>query len=88
MAWTMPTAIFFSVIATMILAMLIWEWLSPGGAPRTNILGLYTTRGDRLFITLLVSAFLAMAWLAWIPLPLWGVLILCLFIAILIFLFF
>ena len=31
----------------------VWEWRSPGGAPRRGILGLITTRGDRLFISLL-----------------------------------
>jgi predicted small integral membrane protein len=34
----------------------VLEWRSPGGAPRRGILGLDTTRGDRLFITLLGSA--------------------------------
>ncbi|MFK7977911.1 MAG: DUF2160 domain-containing protein [Halioglobus sp.] len=88
MAWTTPTAVFFASIAGLILTMFVWELLSPGGAPRNNRLGLNTTRGDRLFISLLLSAFLAMGWLAWVPLPLWGVLVLCLLVAILIFLFF
>lgn len=88
MAWTAPTALFFATIGGLILTMFIWESLSPGGGPRTNKLGLRTTRGDRLFITLLLSAFLAMGWLAWVPLPLWSVLVACIILAILIFLFF
>lgn len=88
MAWTTPTAVFFGVIGSLILGMLLWEWRRPGGSPRINALGMHTTRGDRLFISLLVSAFLALAWLAWVPLPLWSVIVLCLIVAILIFLFF
>jgi len=88
MAWTTPTAIFFATIGLLILSMLVWEMLSPGGGPRLGILGLNTTRGDRLFLSLLLSAFIAMAWLAWVPLPLWWVLGVCVVVAILVFAFF
>ena len=40
------------------------EWRRPGGAPRHGVLGLDTTRGDRLFIALLGSAFIFLGWLA------------------------
>jgi predicted small integral membrane protein len=63
MAWTWQTAIFFIVIAALLLAMTAWEVASPGGAPRHGVLGLDTTRGDRLFIALLGSAFIHLAWL-------------------------
>lgn len=63
MAWTWQTAVFFLSIATVLVGMTIWEVLSPGGAPRRGVLGLDTTRGDRLFITLLGSAFIHLAWL-------------------------
>ena len=63
MAWTLPTAIFFIVIFTLIAAMGIWEYLSPGGGPRVGILRFETTRGDRLFVSLLGSAFIHIAWL-------------------------
>jgi predicted small integral membrane protein len=53
MAWTWPTAAFFVFVFASIAAMGVLEWRSPGGAPRRGILGLDTTRGDRLFITLL-----------------------------------
>ena len=43
-----------------------------GGAPRRGILGLDTTRGDRLFISLLGSAFIFLAWLAFFGTPMWG----------------
>ena len=58
MAWTWPTAALFVFVFAAIAAMGVLEWRSPGGAPRHGILGLDTTRGDRLFITLLGSAFL------------------------------
>ena len=74
MAWTMPTAAFFLFIALCLVAMAIWEWKSPGGDPRRGILGLDTTRGDRLFISLLGSAFIFLAWLGIVGTPLWGAL--------------
>ena len=46
--------------------------MSPGGGPRRGILGLDTTRGDRLFISLLGSAFIFLAWLGLMGTPLWG----------------
>jgi len=63
MAWTPQTALFFLFILCCLLTMSVWEYFSPGGAPRKGILGLDTTRGDRLFISLLGSAFIHLAWL-------------------------
>ena len=51
MAWTWPTATFFIVLVLSIVGMGIWEHFSPGGNPRRGLLGLDTTRGDRLFIS-------------------------------------
>ena len=76
MAWTWPTAAFFVFIFGAISIMIILERVSPGGAPRHGILGLDTTRGDRLFITLLGSAFIHLGWLGLFSTPLWGGLIL------------
>ena len=44
----------------------------PGGDPRHGVLGLDTTRGDRLFISLLGSAYIHLGWLALTSAPLWG----------------
>jgi predicted small integral membrane protein len=63
MAWTWPTALFFIVIGLLIAGMGVWEYFSPGGHPRVGILRFETTRGDRLFISLLGSAFINLAWL-------------------------
>jgi predicted small integral membrane protein len=72
MAWTWETAAFFISIALMLAAMTVWELLSPGGAPRRGVLAIETTRGDRLFISLLGSAFIHLGWLAFLGTPLWG----------------
>lgn len=72
MAWTWPTALFFAFIFACLVAMSVWEMVSPGGGPRHGILGLDTTRGDRLFITLLGSAFIFLAWLGLVGPNLWA----------------
>lgn len=71
MAWTKPTAIFFITILCLLLTMCIWEALSPGGGPRIGILRFETTRGDRLFLSLLGSAFIHLAWLGLVGPDLW-----------------
>ncbi len=71
MAWTWQTATFFGVIALLLISMSIWELRRPGGDPRLGVLGLVTTRGDRLFISLLGSAYIHLAWLALSDGPLW-----------------
>ena len=49
----------------------------PGGSPRKGILGLDTTRGDRLFVSLLGSAFIHLAWLGLVGSVLWIASIIC-----------
>jgi len=71
MAWTWQTATFFAVIALLLISMSVWELKRPGGDPRLGVLGLNTTRGDRLFISLLGSAYIHLAWLALSDGPLW-----------------
>jgi len=78
MAWTWPTALFFICIFLALAGMGIWEYYRPGGAPRRGILSLDTTRGDRLFITLLGTAFIFLGWLGIIGTPLWGALVISL----------
>ncbi len=85
MAWTWPTAIFFITIALLLVGMGVWEAVRPGGAPRVGILGFETTRGDRLFISLLGSAFINLAWLGLVGPNLWWALALCLVYAVLVF---
>ena len=85
MAWTWQTATFFGVIALLLAAMTVWELRRPGGAPRHGVLGLDTTRGDRLFISLLGSAYIHLGWLALVPWPLGWALGLSLIYAFLVF---
>lgn len=61
MAWTAPVAIFFVCIALLLIGMTIWEVRSPTVA-RKGLLPLVTTRGDRLFIGLLLAAYINLAW--------------------------
>jgi len=71
MAWTLPTALFFGGIFVLLIGMGVWEYFSPGGNPRVGILRFETTRGDRLFISLLGSAFIHIAWLGLVGANLW-----------------
>jgi len=71
MAWTLPTAIFFMTILALLVGMGVWEYVSPGGNPRVGILRFETTRGDRLFVSLLGSAFIHLAWLGLVGPNLW-----------------
>jgi len=84
MAWTWQTAIFFAVIAGLLVAMTIWELRSPR-APRRGIFALETTRGDRMFISLLTSAYIHLAWLGLLGPPLWGALAVSILVALAIF---
>ena len=85
MAWTWHTAAFFVFIALCLITMMVWEYFSPGGNPRKGILTLDTTRGDRLFISLLGSAFLHLGWLGLIGTALWGAVILSIIYSIAVF---
>lgn len=62
MAWTYQTAIFFGIIAALLITFTILAIKYPE-TPRVGILRIETTRGDRLFITLLGSAFINLIWL-------------------------
>lgn len=57
MSWTVPTAAFFTVIGLILVGMTTWELRSPS-VLRRGLLPMATTRGDRLFIGLLGSAYL------------------------------
>ena len=80
MAWTLPVALFFFVIGSLLILFTLLAIRFPE-TPRRGILRIETTRGDRLFITLLGSAFICLGWLFFFGAPLWGALILCLIYA-------
>ena len=70
MAWTLPTAVFFGTIFLMLITMGIWQVLSPT-VERRGFLPISTTRGDRLFIGLLGSAYIHLLWLGFTDYSLW-----------------
>ena len=62
MAWTLPTAIFF-VLLSMTLAVMTWLAVAYPEAERVGILRIPTTRGDRLFISLIMAAVIHLLWI-------------------------
>jgi predicted small integral membrane protein len=84
MAWTWPTAIFFVAIAGLLVTFSVLAIKFPE-TPRKGILQIETTRGDRLFITLLGSAFINLVWLGLEVAPQPWALLACLVYAALVF---
>ena len=74
MAWTWPTALVFIGIFASLAVITLIELRNPGGQERRGALGLTTTRGDRLFLSLLGTVFIFLAWLGVLGTPLWGAL--------------
>ena len=62
MAWTLPTAIFFALLAST-LAVMTWLAVAYPEAERVGILRIPTTRGDRLFISLVLTAVIHLVWI-------------------------
>jgi len=77
MAWTFPVAFFFWTIAALLVLFTILAIRFPE-TPRRGVLRIETTRGDRLFITLLGSAFICLGWLFFAGPPVWWGLAICL----------
>ncbi|WP_371930846.1 DUF2160 domain-containing protein [Paracoccus spongiarum] len=71
MAWTFPAALFFTIIAGLLI-LFTWAAIRFPETPRRGVLGITTTRGDRLFISLLGSAFICLTWLGVMGTPVWG----------------
>ena len=65
MAWTLPAAIFF-VLLSMTLAVMTWLAVAYPEAERVGILRIPTTRGDRLFISLIMTAVIHLLWIGFI----------------------
>ena len=63
MAWTTPVAVFFCCIVLMLVAMTVWELKSPTVSHK-GFLPIETTRGDRLFIGLVIAAYVNLAFVA------------------------
>lgn len=65
MAWTVPTAIFFAALACT-LAVMTWLAAVYPETERVGVLRIPTTRGDRLFISLIAAAVIHLLWIAFI----------------------
>ena len=65
MAWTLPTAIFFVMLSTT-LAVMTWLAVAYPEAERVGILHIPTTRGDRLFISLIMAAVIHLLWIGFV----------------------
>lgn len=62
MAWTPATACFFGVIA-FLLATMTWFAVARPEVERIGVLGFPTTRGDRLFLSLVLAAIVHLVWI-------------------------
>src|SRR3981189_1392603 len=62
MAWTLPTAIFF-VLLSLTLGVMTWLAVAYPEAERVGILRIPTTRGDRLFLSLIMTAVIHLVWI-------------------------
>jgi predicted small integral membrane protein len=62
MAWTPITAVFFAAIGLMLVTM-IWLARARPELERVGVLGIPTTRGDRLFLSLVLAAVIHLAWI-------------------------
>ena len=65
MAWTVPTAIFFALLAST-LAVMTWLAATYPEAERVGVLRIPTTRGDRLFISLVLAAVIHLLWIGFV----------------------
>jgi len=65
MAWTLPTAIFFVLLAST-LAVMTWLAGSYPEAERVGVFRIPTTRGDRLFVSLILAAVIHLLWIAFV----------------------
>lgn len=71
MRWTLPSACFFGSIVAMLIFLSFYDMRSPG-YPRKGFLPIKTTRGDRVFMSLLALGSTVFIWLAIVPsLSLW-----------------
>jgi predicted small integral membrane protein len=65
MAWTLPTAIFFVLLATTLTTM-TWLAVAYPEAERVGVLRIPTTRGDRLFVSLILAAVIHLLWIGFV----------------------
>src|SRR3979490_1021330 len=62
MAWTPATGAFFGAVRLLLLVMIALARRRPE-IERVGVLGIPTTRGDRLFLSLVLAAVIHLAWI-------------------------
>ncbi len=72
MAWTPATLALFVGIFAAMGVLTVLEIRRPGGDARMGAMGLTTTRGDRLFISLLGTTYIFLIWMFFFGMPLWA----------------
>ena len=65
MAWTPITAVFFAAVGLMLITM-IWLARARPEVEHVGVLGIPTTRGDRLFLSLVLAAVIHLAWIGFV----------------------
>ena len=65
MAWTPATGAFFAGVG-LVLATMIWLARTRPEVERVGVLGIPTTRGDRLFLSLVLAAVIHLAWIGFV----------------------
>lgn len=70
MAWTPQTGLFFAALFALLGVMTVLAIWRPE-VERVGVLGIPTTRGDRLFLSLLGAAFIHLIWLGVTGADLW-----------------
>jgi predicted small integral membrane protein len=83
MLWTLPTGLFFVAIAVLLIGMTVWEIFQPSVERRGWIIPMRTTRGDRLFIALLASAYICAFWVAVVAASPWWMVAITVFLIVL-----
>jgi predicted small integral membrane protein len=68
MAWTPATAAFFVALG-LLLAGMIWLARTRPEVERVGVLGIPTTRGDRLFLSLVLAAVIHLTWIGFFGAP-------------------
>ena len=75
MHWTVPSAIGFGALFSMLGILAVVDKRSPS-VPRKGFLPMETTRGDRVFISMVTMFLIVLASLRFFPnSPLWGALV-------------
>ncbi len=66
MHWTWQSALGFAMLGAVLLGMTMWDVRS-SSLPRRGVLPFPTTRGDRLFLSIVGFLSIHFAWLALLP---------------------